>query len=87
MNPQVMTCINIQNVLRQSAILASRTVRIGTSGLSSSVCPIKCPVALAQIFSMLFTESLRPQRDYKHTSHRSAVHRGYAMFLRWSDQR
>jgi hypothetical protein len=54
MNRQVITCIITQKVFRNNAILASRIVRIGTSGRSSSVDPIKWPVALAHIFSKLF---------------------------------
>ena len=48
------TCIDTQNVLRNNAILASRNVKIGTSGLSLSELPIKWPVALAQTRSILF---------------------------------
>ena len=50
----VTTCIVTQNVLRNNAILASRNVKIGTSGLSLSELPIKWPVALAQTRSILF---------------------------------
>ena len=50
----VATCMMTQKVLRNNAIRASRRVNIGTSGRSSSVLPIKWPVALAQIFSKLF---------------------------------
>jgi hypothetical protein len=50
----VTTCIATQNVLRNNAILASRNVKIGTSGLSLSELPIKWPVALAQTRSILF---------------------------------
>lgn len=53
---QVMACIITQNVFKNNAILASRMVRIGTSGLSSSVCPIRCPVARAHIRSKEFTQ-------------------------------
>ena len=51
---QVTTWMVTQNVLRNSAILASRNVKIGTSGLSLSELPIKWPVALAQTRSILF---------------------------------
>jgi hypothetical protein len=54
MNPQVTTCIITQKVLKNKAIRASRKVKIGTSGRSLSVCPIRWPVARAQTFSMLF---------------------------------
>jgi hypothetical protein len=50
----VTICIMTQKVLRNKAIRASRRDRIGTSGLSLSVLPIRCPVARAQIFSRLF---------------------------------
>ncbi len=48
-----------QKVLRNRAIRASRRDRIGTSGLSLSVLPIRCPVARAQIFSRLFNLDTR----------------------------
>jgi hypothetical protein len=54
MNPQVTTCIITQKVLKNKANRASRKVKMGTSGRSSSVCPIRWPVALAQTFSRLF---------------------------------
>jgi hypothetical protein len=41
MNKHVTTCIIVQNVLKVNATHASLMVRIGTSGLSSSVLPIK----------------------------------------------
>jgi len=53
---QVMTWIITQNVLKNKAQRASFIVSIGTSGRSSSDCPIKCPVARAHIFSKLFTQ-------------------------------
>ena len=52
----VATCMMTQKVLRNNAMRASRRVNIGTSGRSSSVLPIKWPVALAQIFSKLFID-------------------------------
>lgn len=57
MNPQVITCIITQKVLKNNAIRASFKVKMGTSGRSWSVCPIRWPVALAQIRSMLFNET------------------------------
>ena len=54
---QVTTCMLIQDVFKNKAIRASRRVSTGTSGRSWSVSPIKCPVALAQIFSKLFKQT------------------------------
>ena len=54
---QVITCMLIQDVFKNKAIRASRRVSTGTSGRSWSVSPIKCPVALAQIFSKLFKQT------------------------------
>ena len=53
---QVMTWMITQKVFKNKAIRSSRRVRIGTSGLSSSVCPIRCPVARAQMRSNEFTQ-------------------------------
>jgi len=55
MTKQVMVCSATQNVFKNSAMRASVRVNMGTSGRSSSVAPIKCPVARAQIFSSPFT--------------------------------
>ena len=49
---QVTVCNATQNDFKNKAIRASLSVSIGISGLSESVCPIRCPVARAQIFSM-----------------------------------
>ena len=53
---QVTTCIITQNVFKNNAIRASLKERIGTTGLSSSVCPIRCPVARAHMRSKAFTQ-------------------------------
>jgi len=50
-----MVCNATQNVFKNNAIRASVRVKIGTSGRSSSVDPMRCPVARAQIFSSPFT--------------------------------
>ena len=75
-----------QNVFKNRAIRASCKVKIGTSGRSSSVEPIRCPVALAQIFSKLFKESLRQLYGYMHTTRLSAMHPIHAEFLQDYDQ-
>jgi hypothetical protein len=59
-NRQVITCIPTQKVFKYKAILASLKDKIGTSGLSASELPIKCPVALAQIFSIDFNIYVAP---------------------------
>ena len=61
--PQVITCIITQNVLKNKANRASLKVKMGTSGRSLSVCPIKCPVALAHIFSRLFMFDVNSPED------------------------
>jgi hypothetical protein len=76
-----------QNVLKNKAIRASRKVKIGISGRSSSVAPMRCPVALAQIFSKLFKESLRRPYGYMHTVHLFAMHPIHAEFLLGYGQR
>ena len=70
MNPQVTTCIITQKVLKNKANRASLKVKMGTSGRSSSVCPIRWPVARAQTFSTLFIiiytiRSLHPCRCHQ----------------------
>jgi hypothetical protein len=53
----VITCNTTHEVLRNNAIRASRNVNTGTLGRSSSVCPMRCPVALAQIRTSEFKKT------------------------------
>ena len=54
-----MTWMMTQKVFKNNAILASRMDKMGTSGRSSSVCPIRWPVARAHMRSKLFIQHSR----------------------------
>ena len=68
-----MVCNATQNVFKNNAIRASVRVKIGTSGRSLSVDPMRCPVARAQIFSNPFTLSFPIRELLKRNSLLSAV--------------